>query len=47
MPLKKVKGKVQDAADRLVKTGTSLKADAMETADDTMNDAKSAVNKMK
>lgn len=45
--LEKGKGKVQDAADRLVKTGSSLKDDALEMADDKMSDAKSTVNKMK
>lgn len=45
--LEKGKGKVQDAADRLVKSGASLKGDAADMADDTMNDAKSTVNRMK
>jgi gas vesicle protein len=45
--LEKGKGKVQDAADRLVKSGSSFKDDALETADSALNDAKSSVNKMK
>lgn len=45
--LEKGKGKVQDAADRIVKTGSNLKADAADMADDALNDAKSTVNKMK
>lgn len=45
--LEKGKGKVQDAADRIVKTGSSLKGNALEMADDAMNDAKGTVNKMK
>lgn len=45
--LEKGKGKVQDAADRLVKSGGALKGEATDLADDTMNDAKSTVNKMK
>lgn len=45
--LEKGKGKVQDAADRIVKTGSSLKDDALEMANDAMHDAKSTANKMK
>ncbi len=45
--LEKGKGKVQDATDRLIKTGSSLKDDALDAADETMRDAKSTVNKMK
>lgn len=45
--LEKGKTKVQDAADRIVKTGSNLKADAAEMVDEAMNDAKSTVNKMK
>ncbi|MPR32754.1 YtxH domain-containing protein [Salmonirosea aquatica] len=45
--LEKGKGKVQDAADSLIKKGNSLKGDAVAMADDTLNDAKSTVNKMK
>lgn len=45
--LEKGKSKVQDAAERIVKTGSNLRADAADMADDALNDAKSTVNKMK
>ena len=45
--LEKGKGKVQDAAERIVKSGSSMKADAADMADEALNDAKSTVNRMK
>lgn len=45
--LDNAKSKVQDAADRLVKSGNSLKDEVVAAANATKDDLKSTVNKMK
>ncbi len=45
--LENAKGKVQEAADRLVKSGTSLKDETVASAKESIDDAKGTVNRMK
>lgn len=45
--LEKGKGKVQDATDRLVKNGVSLKDEAIEMAEEKMESVKDSINKRK
>jgi gas vesicle protein len=45
--LEKGKTKVQEAADRMAKNSTSLKNDAVDLADEKLEDAKSTTNRMK
>jgi len=45
--LEKGKAKVQDTADSVMNKAKSYKHDAVEAADEQMEDAKSAVNKMR
>ncbi|GHB77746.1 YtxH domain-containing protein [Persicitalea jodogahamensis] len=45
--LEKGKAKVQDTADRVVSKASSFKNDAVDAADEQMDEAKSTVNKMK
>lgn len=45
--LETAKGKVQEAADRLVKGGVSLKDEALAAAKDSIDDVKNTINKKK